>query len=91
MKFYSEKTKKFYDTAEACQEAETDYEVEMIERRKKAEAEKKKLEQKLEEKKRRRQEVLDAYNEYHKLAEAYSKDYDEEASAFLLFEKLFNW
>lgn len=90
MKFYSEKTKKFYDTAEACQEAETDYEVAMIERKKKEEEERKAAEAERAEKKHRRQEVIDAYNEYHRLAEKYAKDYGE-INACLLFDKLFQW
>ena len=101
MKYYSEKTKKFYDTEIACKEAETDYEVEMIERKRKATEEALKRKEaaakaeaerkaKLEEKHTRQQEVLDAYHHYHKLAEAYARDYDEHNVSYL-FDQLLDF
>lgn len=75
MKYYSDITKKFYDTVKECEKAETDY---------KASKEKEKAakEKKAAERKKRASEVEDAYfamieaqNVYNKLKNEFIKDY----------------
>lgn len=66
MKFYSETTKKFYNTADECEMAEAEFKKKMDE----AEA-KKKIEQ--EERKKMAQEISVAYDEYRKALQKYEE------------------
>lgn len=88
MKYYSEKTKQMYDTEEALRTAETDFDIEIAERKKKREAAE--LARKLEAEKERREraeyekqrearfkEMNDAYNHYMDLAKKYAHDFND--------------
>lgn len=75
MKYYSELTKKMYDTEVSLKEAEADFQLAKVELEcKKAEIEKKKKADEAEQN-RRRKEVIDAWNAYEELAKKYNKDY----------------
>lgn len=63
-KYYSEHTKKYYDTKEACLAAEKEFE-----EKKTAELKKKEAREK------RAKEVEEAYKKYVELVEAFIKDY----------------
>lgn len=75
MKFYSEKTNKYYDTEKECLSAEKDYEEKLA-------AEKAKKEELSNARKTRANEVeeaykqaIDAQNKYRKLLSSFCKDY----------------
>ena len=72
MKYYSEKLLKVFDTEVALREAETDYEVAMIEKRREAEH-KANLQA---EQRRRAQEVTEAYKAYALLLAKYCIDFN---------------
>lgn len=94
MKFYSEKTKKFYDTDKECLDAEL--ELEATEKEKKEMAEKLEAERKtrVEEIKAAYQKVSDAQKEAEELIKKFVEDYGSlqisgTADFFRLFDSLF--
>ena len=88
MKYYSEQTKKLYDSPEELAKAEKDFEEKKTAELKKKEA-----------REARAKEVADAYNKYVELFNAFVKDYgyyvDYRKSAgdemLRVFNTFFNW
>lgn len=88
MKYYSEQTKKLYDSPEELTKAEKDFEEKKTAELKKKEA-----------REARAKEVADAYNKYIELLDAFIKDYgyyvDYKKSAdnelLRVFNTFFNW
>ena len=91
MKYYSEKTKNFYDTEEAAFEAERTFEVEQAEKKAKAE-------ELAATKQTRKEGVEKAFKEAYALLDEYVKDYgrfsgkiDIPSNKPLLLDSLFNF
>lgn len=77
MKYYSEKTKKFYDTATACLAGESEYDA----ANNKAEKAKAEKEARTKELNDARAAVNKALDKYYELRKKYNKDYPDVAKA----------
>lgn len=91
MKYYSDKTSKFYATEQECVEAEKAHDEALA----KAEAERKAL---VEQRTNRAKEVEDAYKammeakkNYNKLLDAFLKDYGQFHMTFRSQDPVFSW